>query len=835
MSSPTRRENHLTPAIERGHDHNRGAQQESSASSTPVPAPWLRLNDRSTRRPTRAAETGLWVAGGTDLLAYALRTAPPSSPSATSNHAAPQVTETCDSPNGRGEAAPMTAHFTVPLRLTTRPSNALASWAELLHHLAVGPAVTWQLSVQLHNNQVSVALQAHAAGLASDVERELGVVRSRLLLVLHSNKSWLSVDTLHPDVATGTMTTGSLETSQPSDDWQVGEYFTQAVREGTDKASFASWRSSIGDLDTIVDTLRLQGGRARYVVSLRSTRTTSDERNTMRDAGQPVASGEALAFEARVHLAVQGQLREGLADLLGARIFGRQGLIGAFDQGTVTNNVASHGTFHFEQPSGDDARRKALWNLMHGAMLPWARPALGERRTRTSRLVTPLHAMTVFRLPGVGDEQLLPCLPLPLPGRLATTGAVMGDLVDGSVYRQPDSDAALHTHIVGMTGMGKSALLLQIALQRIEAGHGLCVIDPHGELVDELLVRLTPDLVQGRDVVVIDPTEIEAPVCINPLSYPSGQPELRSRVVDFVMAMISDLYNMAQVAGPMFETYFRVGLLSLMDAANGPVALTDLERLLIDEEFRDRVIAKLRDPVLKRKWEEFNNVTGGNDSSLRNMAPYITSKLNALIYNRYLRPMLAAERSSVDFPDLVRNRSIVLVSLRKGPVGAAAGNLLGRVVLSQLVMTAMQRSRAEAAASPFHVIVDEFQNLMTSAIGEALAEVRKYGMRLTLAHQHLGQLSTQVEGAVFGNVGTTAMFRVGARDAAQLAGSMAAPELARMLTQLPAYHAVVQTQQARRPLPPFVMATRPPSVAIDDEWADIWREQSRSRFGVEQR
>lgn len=390
-------------------------------------------------------------------------------------------------------------------------------------------------------------------------------------------------------------------------------------------------------------------------------------------------------------------------------------------------------------------------------------------------------------------------------------GIVLGRTASGEV-RLAAGDRSRHLYLCGSTGTGKSTLLFNLALQEIEAGMGVCVIDPHGDLHDALLGSLPRHRL--GDVVLVDPGHPEGAIGLNFLE--TRGPERRREVAFLVNEMIKifeSLYDMRAVGGPMFEQYMRNTLLLLMLTTEYEQAtLLDVARVFEDPTFRRALLERCPDPLVRSFWRRQAEKAGG-DAALNNMAPYVTSKLNLFVANPLVRPIIGQVKSTIDFRAIMDERRILLVNLSRGELGRFDSQLLGMLVMGRLLLAAFSRADVPADRRvPFSVYVDEFQNFTTDTVAQALSEARKFGLSLTLANQTLSQLeasANRVLEAVLGNCGSMVLFRLGVPDARRLEAYSGPQLTAADLQGLPDYHAVVRLLVSNHPQPPFVMKTEP--------------------------
>ncbi len=355
----------------------------------------------------------------------------------------------------------------------------------------------------------------------------------------------------------------------------------------------------------------------------------------------------------------------------------------------------------------------------------------------------------------------------PAPLDLQTSGTNLGN----SLYRgltKPvfitDEDRRRHIYIIGQTGTGKSVLMTSMAWEDMKKGKGIAIIDPHGELVDSILSLVPKERID--DVVVFDPANVQRPIGLNMLEYNFDRPEEKTFVINEIISIFDKLYDLKTTGGPMFEYYLRGALLLLLaDLPNEPATLMEVPRIFTDDEYRKRKLARITDPVVIDFWEKMALKAGG-DLSLANVAPYITSKFNQFITNDFMKLIVGQATSSINFRKIMDEGKILLVPLAKGRLGDINANLLGMLVIGKLLLAAFSRFEiSEKERKMFNLYIDEFQNFSTDSIGTILAEARKYGLTLTMAHQFITQLTEKIKDAVFGNVGSMVVFRVGTQDA----------------------------------------------------------------------
>jgi hypothetical protein len=253
---------------------------------------------------------------------------------------------------------------------------------------------------------------------------------------------------------------------------------------------------------------------------------------------------------------------------------------------------------------------------------------------------------------------------------------------------------------------------------------------------------------------------------LNMLEYDHSNPEQKTFVVNELFSIFQKLYEGSpESMGPMFEQYFRNATMLVMDDPDSGCTLLDISRVMAVKSFRDMKIANCKNPIVKQFWTEIAEKTSG-ESGLANMIPYITSKFDVFSANEIMRPIIAQEKSSFNFREIMDSKKILLVNLSKGRLGDINSNLIGLIVVGKILMAALSRVDSFGKdMNPFYLYIDEFQNITTPSISTILSEARKYKLSLTVAHQFIDQLDDKIKSSVFGNVGNMVVYRTGASDA----------------------------------------------------------------------
>ena len=395
------------------------------------------------------------------------------------------------------------------------------------------------------------------------------------------------------------------------------------------------------------------------------------------------------------------------------------------------------------------------------------------------------------------------------PTEVATEGLLLGDNIfhgqETPIY-MPEKDRMRHLYIIGQTGTGKTAIIKSMAYQDIQEGRGVCIIDPHGDLVDDMLATVPEKRLD--DVIVFDPSNIDYPLALNMLEYDRSRPQEKTFIVNEILSIFYSLFD-AETMGPVFEQYMRNSLLLLMEGkTDEPATLMEVPTVLTDEKFRAELLKNCYNDPVKKFWEEEAQKAGG-DAALENIAPYITSKFSNFISNDYVRPIISQPRSSFSFRKAMDDGKLLFVRLPKGKIGEINARLLGMIVSGKLALAAFSRDDvAEDDRRPFYFYIDEFQNFTSDSIEQILSEARKYNLSLNIAHQYMAQLTDSIRGAVLGNVGTTISFRVGVEDAEVLEKKFTPHFSAIELTETENLNCVVGMLSSNKPLSPFTMKIR---------------------------
>jgi len=421
----------------------------------------------------------------------------------------------------------------------------------------------------------------------------------------------------------------------------------------------------------------------------------------------------------------------------------------------------------------------------------------------------------------------------PAPTNLPEEGLIIGKNVfrgEERLVRILRDDRRRHFYIIGQTGTGKSAFIQGLVRQDIENGEGVALIDPHGDLAENVLTYIPP--ARAEDVIYFNPGEIERPIGLNMLEFDPRFPEDKSKVVNELLEIFDKLYNLKThgFGGPMFEQYMRNSILLTMEDPESGNTLIDIPRVLADTEFRKYKLSRCQNIVVKNFWEMEAEKAGG-EASLANMVPYITSKLNVFIANDLIRPIISQDKSSINFRDIMDQGKILIVNLSKGKLGDINSYLLGMIIVGKILIAAMSRANIpEEARKDFYLYIDEFQSVTTKTINTILSEARKYHLIMTFAHQFIGQLEEETRKAIFGNVGSMLAFRVGPEDGEFLISEFGPVFSKNDLVSFDNYNGAMRLLIKGESSKPFSLMTLPPKKG-NLEVAELIKEISRIKYG----
>ncbi len=386
-------------------------------------------------------------------------------------------------------------------------------------------------------------------------------------------------------------------------------------------------------------------------------------------------------------------------------------------------------------------------------------------------------------------------------------------------------DRARHMYIIGKTGMGKSTLLENMAIQDIRNGEGMAFIDPHGSTAERILEYVPKHRL--NDVVYFAPFDMDFPVAFNVMEDVGY--DKRHLVVSGLLSAFRKIWVDAWSA--RMEYILSNTLLALLEYPGA--TLLDVNRMLINKNFRKKVVDNVQDPLVKSFWvDEFANYT---DRYTQDATPAIQNKVGQFTSNPLIRNIVGQAKSSFDIREIMDERKILIMNLSKGRVGEVNATLLGSMLVTKIYLAAM--SRADVSADTlrnlpnFYFYVDEFQNFANESFSDILSEARKYKLNLTIAHQYVEQMEEEVRDAVFGNVGTTIAFRVGPFDAETLEKIFEPQFNATDLVNLGFAQIYLTLMIDGVGSPPFSATTLPPWDPPPERYTEDVIAASRRQFG----
>ncbi len=388
------------------------------------------------------------------------------------------------------------------------------------------------------------------------------------------------------------------------------------------------------------------------------------------------------------------------------------------------------------------------------------------------------------------------------------------------------ADRRQHFYIIGKTGTGKTSLLKNLALQDVENNEGLAIIDPHGEFVEEVLEQIPERRIQ--DVIYFNPADSDYPVGFNILEV--ADPKYKHLVNSDLMSVFTKIW--ANVWSARMEYILNNCILALLDSPGS--TLLGIPRILVDKDYRQKIVNNIKDPVVKSFWineyeqwrEQFRNEA---------IAP-IQNKVGQFLNTSLIRNIVGQQKSTIKIPEIMNSKKILLVNVAKGRIGEDNSALLGAMLVTKIQLAAMERVRIPAEErQDFYLYVDEFQNFATESFASILSEARKYKLNLVIAHQYISQLvtetSTKVRDSVFGNVGTLISFRVGAGDAEFLEKEFTPEFSIQDLVNLPNFNVYLKLMVDGLTSRPFSAKTLPPRELADKKtYRDEIIKASRKKY-----
>jgi len=443
---------------------------------------------------------------------------------------------------------------------------------------------------------------------------------------------------------------------------------------------------------------------------------------------------------------------------------------------------------------------------------------------------------TMFHLPNKQVETphifWLNAKSAPAPANIATSGLFLGKSVYRGMSREiyiSEKDRARHMYIIGKTGVGKSEFMMDMILQDIRAGKGVCFIDPH-DTVEKILEYIPPE--RAEDVIYFDPSDTERPMGLNMLE--ARTEEEKQFVASSIINLMYKLYDPHKtgIIGPRFEHAIRNAMMTVM--VEPGASFIEIVRVLTDQKMVQELLPKVQDPMVRRYWTD--QIAQTSDFHKSEVLDYIVSKFGRFVTDKMMRNIIGQSYSAFDFRKVMDEGKILLINLAKGRIGEENSAFLGLILVPKILVAAMSRQDIpEKDRRDFYLYVDEFQNFATPDFATILSEARKYHLNLTVANQFIGQIDEEVKNAVFGNVGTLISFRVGVQDANFLQHEFTPVFSEVDLTNVERYHTFVKTIVDNEPVVPFSMdLTRDldsERATANPKLAEMIKKLSRLKYG----
>ncbi len=420
------------------------------------------------------------------------------------------------------------------------------------------------------------------------------------------------------------------------------------------------------------------------------------------------------------------------------------------------------------------------------------------------------------------------------PSNLPTTGLFLGRStfrgLSKPVFVERD-DRRRHTYIIGKTGTGKTEYLKSMIIQDINNGEGVAVIDPHGDLVEDILKMIPPH--RAEDVILFDPSDTDRPMGFNMLEAETEQQ--KHFVVNSIIGLMYKLFdpNKTGIIGPRFEHAVRNAMLTVMYEKGS--TFIEVMRILTDQAFVTEILPKVDDPIIRRYWTD--QIAQTSDFHKSEVLDYITSKFGRFVTNKMIRNIIGQSDSAFNFRKVMDEQKILLINLSKGKIGEENASFLGLILVPKILVAAMSRQDIldKDKRKDFFLYVDEFQNFATPDFAQILSEARKYRLNLIVANQFIGQMEEEIKNAIFGNVGTIASFRIGVTDANYLQHEFQPIFSEQDLINVDKYNCYMRTIVNGEPVRPFSLDTTKDVVkekALENERvAELIRELSRLKYG----
>jgi hypothetical protein len=457
---------------------------------------------------------------------------------------------------------------------------------------------------------------------------------------------------------------------------------------------------------------------------------------------------------------------------------------------------------------------------------------------RGSSVLSSEELATVFHFPNKMVETphiaWLNAKRAPAPAEIPSEGMFLGVSrfrgMARKVYISP-KDRQRHMYMIGKTGTGKSEFLTEMILQDIEAGNGVCFIDPH-DTVEKILEMIPPS--RAEDVIYFNPSDTERPLGLNIMEAETE--EQKHFVVSSIINLMYKLYDPHKtgIIGPRFEHAIRNAMLTVMSEPGA--TFIEVVRVLTDSKYVQELLPKVKDPMVRRYWTD--QIAQTSDFHKSEVLDYIVSKFGRFVTDKMMRNIIGQSKSAFDFRKVMDERKILLINLAKGRIGEENSNFLGLILVPKILIAAMSRQDVPEEQRPdFYLYVDEFQNFATPDFAVILSEARKYHLNLTVANQFVGQVEEEVKQAVFGNVGSLIAFRVGVTDANFLQHEFSPTFSEADLTNIERFNVFMKTIVNNEPVPAFSLDLtkdmKEEAARRNLKVAEMVKELSRLKYGID--
>lgn len=525
-----------------------------------------------------------------------------------------------------------------------------------------------------------------------------------------------------------------------------------------------------------------------------------------------VEKATKLGFEVAVRM-IYAAKSAGTAQIAKARL---QAITGTFKQFSTTNLNG----FKAKTISG----KEALYRYRQRAMIF---PMILNTEELATIFHLPNDTVKVPNIAWVTSRKFEPPLNLPTPANFPEKDLTIIGETDYRGQRKrfglKPVDRARHVYILGKTGMGKSVLLENMVHSEIQAGKGLCIVDPHGDTAEAALKSIPPHRVE--DTILFDPSDVMHPIAFNP--FEGVNPENRNLVASGILGIFKKIYGEVSW-GPRMEYVLRNTILALVE--NPGSTMLGITRMLVDSEYREKILANVTDPLVKAFWyDEFAKIQPRN---LQEVVSPIQNKVGQFLQSKVIRNIVGQPKGAIDFRKAMDEKKIVICNLSRGKLGDDNAALLGAMIITKIQLDAMSRADVpEEKRVDFTLFVDEFQNFATDAFAHILSEARKYHLSLVMANQYIAQMPDMVRDAVFGNVGTIVTFQVGYDDAKYLTKQFKEIASDDDLVGISKYHIYTNLLIDGHPSNAFSAATLPPpSREAKFNQNEITRELTRKKY-----